>query len=114
MNWKIVQDPNYHRFADDRAFLGIANAADTLTNAAFLVAGVLGLIFLWRERASGSRHFVVPEEMRAYWILFCAVTLTAFGSAYYHLGPDDARLTWDRLPMSLWFTPLLAATVSER
>ena len=28
-----------------------------------------------------------------------AVALTAVGSAYYHLQPDDARLLWDRLPM---------------
>jgi hypothetical protein len=114
MVWQILQDPAYHHFADSRAFLGIANAADTLSNAAFLIAGALGLIFLGRQRTSGSRHFEVPEEMRAYWILFGAVTLTSFGSAYYHLAPDDARLMWDRLPMSLGFTALLAATVSER
>jgi hypothetical protein len=111
----IRQDQAYHLFADGRALLGIANAADTLSNAAFLVAGTLGLIFLWREFASGkSRHFVLPGEMLPYWLLFCAVALTAFGSAYYHLAPDDTRLTWDRLPMSLGFTALLAATVSER
>lgn len=42
------------------------------------------------------------------------MVLTAFGSAYYHLAPNDARLVWDRLPMSLGFTALLAATVAER
>ena len=97
----IRQDQAYHLFADGRSLLGFVNAADTLSSAAFFIAGTLGLIFLWRERTSGSRHFVVPEEMRAYWVLFCAVTLTGFGSAYYHMAPDDARLMWDRLPMSL-------------
>ena len=111
----IQQDQAYHRFADGRAFFGIENAAHTLSSAAFLVVGVLGLIFLWRERAAGgSRRFVVPEEMRAYWALFAAVALTGLGSAYYHLAPDDARLVWDRLPMSFAFTALLAATVAER
>jgi hypothetical protein len=40
--------------------------------------------------------------------------LTAAGSAYYHLAPDDARLFWDRLPMTLIFMSLLAATIGER
>lgn len=115
MIWHIVQDQTYHLFADGRALFGIANAGDTLSNAAFLVVGVLGLIFLWRECSEGrSRCFVVPEEMRAHWILFGAVALTAFGSAYYHFAPDDARLVWDRIPMSFGFAALLAATVAER
>ena len=115
MSWSIEQHQDYHHLADSRAFLAIDNAADTLSGLAFLIVGVLGLAFLWRERAGGrSRSFVVPEEMRAYWILFGAVALTAFGSAYYHLAPDDARLVWDRLPMSFAFTALLAATVAER
>jgi hypothetical protein len=115
MNSRIVQDQTYHFFADSRTFLGIDNAADTLSNLAFLVAGVLGLFFLWRERASGgSGRFGAQDEMRPYWILFCAVALTGFGSVYYHLAPDDARLVWDRLPMSLGFAALLSATITER
>ena len=111
----IGQDQAYHVFADSRPMLEIANACNTLSNAALVVAGVLGLIFLWRERAAGgSQRFVMPDEMRAYWALFGAVALTALGSAYYHLAPDDARLVWDRLPMSFAFTALLAATVAER
>ena len=36
------------------------------------------------------------------WACFYAgVTATAFGSAYYHMKPNDARLLWDRLPVSL-------------
>lgn len=111
----IAQDQSYHNFADVRAFLGIANAADTLSNVPFLIVGALGLLFLWREHSqSPSQRFVVAGEMSAYWILFGAIALTAFGSAYYHLAPDDARLVWDRLPMSSAFTALLAATVAER
>ena len=111
----ILQDQAYHLFADRRAFLGIDNAADTLSGLAFLVAGALGLIFLWRERAPrGTGRYAAPEEMRPYWILFCAVALTAFGSAYYHLVPNDARLVWDRLPMSLGFMALLSATIVDR
>ncbi|MGH7338797.1 MAG: hypothetical protein ACREI7_14545, partial [Myxococcota bacterium] len=32
----------------------------------------------------------------------------------YHLAPDDARLVWDRLPMTIAFMSLVAAVVSER
>ena len=50
----ILQDQAYHRLADTRVLAGVANAADTLSNLAFLVAGALGLVFLQRERASAS------------------------------------------------------------
>jgi len=40
--------------------------------------------------------------------------LTAFGSAYYHLQPDDRRLAWDRLPMTPAFLALFAITLGER
>jgi len=115
MGYRIVQDPAYHLFADGRTLLGIANAGDTLSNLGFLVAGVAGLAFLLRDRhAGGSSRFVAPAESGPWWALFAAIVLTAIGSAWYHLSPDDARLVWDRLPMSLGFAALLAATVSER
>ncbi|HEY5929363.1 MAG TPA: ceramidase domain-containing protein, partial [Burkholderiales bacterium] len=115
MNWRLAQDPAYHQFADSRTFLGIANAGDTLSNLAILVAGLMGLAFIWREYANGSsRRFVVREEMRAYAVLFAAVAITGFGSAWYHLAPNDLRLVWDRLPMSFSFTALLAVTIAER
>jgi hypothetical protein len=109
----IVQDQAYHRFVDTRAFAGIANAADTLSNLAFLVVGVMGLFFLWSARRDRQR-FAMPEEVSAYWWLFGAVTATTFGSAYYHLAPDDARLVWDRLPIALAFMALLSAVIAER
>jgi hypothetical protein len=111
----LAQEQAYHHFADTRALLGIVNAADTLSNAAFLVVGLMGLAFLWRERASGSRmRFESPRELRAYWVFFAGVALTSFGSAYYHLAPDDARLVWDRLPMTVAFMSLVAAVAGER
>ena len=115
MNFHPSQDPAYHHFADGRMLLGIANAADTLSNLGFVVAGLLGLAFLARIRRAGeSETFIAPVEQRAWWSLFAAIVLTGFGSAWYHLSPDDARLVWDRLPMSLGFAALLAATVSDR
>jgi hypothetical protein len=109
----IRQDQDYHRFADGRALLGIENAADVLSSLAFVLAGVLGLVFLWRNRGSSTR-FSAAEETRAYWALFCAIALAGLGSMYYHLAPDDARLAWDRGPIAVAFMCLLAAVIAER
>ena len=109
----IPQDQNYHRFADGRAFLGIENAADVLSNLPFLVIGAIGLALLWRSRDRSTR-FLLPEEALAYWLLFGAVALTGLGSCYYHLTPDDARLVWDRLPIAIAFMALLSTVIAER
>jgi hypothetical protein len=36
------------------------------------------------------------------------------GSAYYHAAPDNPRLVWDRLPMTLGFAGLVSAAIAER
>ena len=106
----IVQDQAYHHFADTRGLAGIANAGDVLSNLAFLVVGIMGLLFMRQAR----ERFGTPDEMRAYWWLFGAIVATTFGSAYYHLAPDDDRLVWDRLPIALGFMGLLSAVIAER
>lgn len=111
----LLQSQAYHQFADTRALLAVENAADTLSNFAFLLVGAMGMAFLWRERAAGSSpRFASPLEKRPYWAFFTGVALTSAGSAYYHLAPDDARLVWDRLPMTIAFMSLVAAVVAER
>lgn len=110
----LVQSQAYHHFADARAWLSIPNAADTLSNLAFLLVGALGLAFLRRERAEGTGRFDSPREMRPWWVFFAGVALTSVGSGWYHLAPDDARLVWDRLPMTVAFMSLLSAIVGER
>ena len=110
-----TQDPAYHRFADTRTFLGVPNAWDVLSNAGFLLTGVLGLAVLFAEGGARSRSaFESPRERTPWAVGFTGVALTAFGSAYYHLAPDDARLFWDRLPMTVVFGSLLAAVIAER
>jgi hypothetical protein len=39
------------------------------------------------------------------------VWLTCFGSAWYHLAPGDARLVWDRVPMTMAFMSIVAIVV---
>jgi len=112
----IPQSENYHHFVDTRTFGGVHNAFDVLSNAIFLIVGLLGIHFVLSDLAavdSGPR-FLDHRERWPYLIFFAGVALTAFGSAYYHLQPDDARLVRDRLPMTLGFMSLLAATLDER
>ncbi|HEX7251557.1 MAG TPA: alkaline phytoceramidase [Thermoanaerobaculia bacterium] len=109
---RLPQDPEYHRFADTRAWDGIPNAADVLSNAVFAAAGGLGLAFL--ASARGRRRVPDSRIRNAYFLFFAGVFLTAFGSAYYHWAPDNGRLFWDRLPMTLAFTSLFAEVLGER
>lgn len=111
----IPQSQDYHHFADGRALLGISNFLNVASNAAFLLVGALGLLFLWQRRDSKPESpFVERAEQWPYAALFLGIALTGLGSAYYHLAPDNARLVWDRLPMTIAFTAVLSAIVAER
>jgi hypothetical protein len=104
--------PSYHHFADQRIWLGIPHFGDVASNIAFLIAGLRGLAFL--SRKSSLAQFVDARERWPYFLVFLGLVLTAFGSAYYHLAPDNKRLVWDRLPMTVVFMPLVAALIAER
>jgi len=109
---RVPQPLSYHDFADQRSWLGIANFGDVSSNLLFAIAGLLGLIFLWRT--SETPLFVDPRERWPYIFVFLGLFLTAFGSSYYHLAPDNARLVWDRLPMTFAFMGLVSAMLAER
>ncbi len=111
----IPQPSAFHNFADARTLLGVPNLFNVLSNAPFLVIGVLGLHFvLSREAIQAGGPFIDPRERWPYVVLFMGVALTAFGSGYYHLHPDTPRLFWDRLPMTVIFRGLVASVVAER
>jgi hypothetical protein len=111
---RVPQDPRYHVMADHRTLLGIPNALNVLSNLPFAVAGVLGLAGTFR-RGEGPRKAFEEAWLRwPYAVLFAGSFLTALGSSYYHVAPDNWRLMWDRLPMALAFTGLLAAVIGER
>lgn len=109
----VPQDPSYHLLADQRPWLGIPNCLNVLSSLLFAAVGLLGLAATFR-RAPGRPAFSEPWERWPYAALFAGTALTAVGSAYYHLGPDDARLVWDRLPMTLGFMGLSTAVLAER
>ena len=109
----IAQDPAYHLFADHRSVFGIQNGWNVLSNLAIGVAGALGLAAVFTRKAY---RFACggPAACRAYVALFAGAVLTAAGSMYYHLVPDNAHLVWDRLPLALGFMALLTAVLAER
>jgi hypothetical protein len=105
----IRQSEAYHNFADKRALLGIPNCLDVLSNVFFLFVGAWGLRTVFRRA-----QFLDPRESWPYAMFFVGVTLTAFGSSWYHLNPNDATLVWDRIPMTIGFLSLVAAILAER
>jgi hypothetical protein len=102
----VPQDSTFHRFADTRSWLGIGNFGNVMSNIFFLVAAVWGWVELGRRETG-------PNVRLIYGVLFAGVFLTGLGSAYYHWHPDNDRLIWDRIPMTVVFMSLLATTIAE-
>jgi hypothetical protein len=109
---RIPQSPDYHNFADQRALLGVRNFGNVVSNLLFGIVGAAGWVFL-ADKAS-RRRFIVQREHWPYFFIFLGLLWTAFGSTYYHLAPSNARLMWDRLPMTVVFMSLVAAMIMER
>ncbi len=99
----FAQPQSYHLFADQRMVMGVPNLLNVLSNLPFAVVGIFGLYLCYRYRMLPYTPLFV--------VVFIGVFLTAFGSAYYHLAPDNQTLIWDRLPMTIaimgFFTYLL-------
>lgn len=94
-------------FADARAWLGLPNAADTLSNLPFLLLALWG----WQ----GLRRRPLPAVQRlCLHVFFTGLLLTAGGSSLYHLDPGAWTLVFDRLGMAVAFAGLLALASSER
>ncbi|XP_057960142.1 uncharacterized protein LOC131152332 isoform X2 [Malania oleifera] len=108
---KIPHSPRHHIFADMRNFLGVPNTLNVFTNFPFLVIGVLGLVFCLQ----GDFFLISSRGEFLVWAWFYAgITAMAFGSAYYHLKPDDNRVMWDSLPMIIAYSSLFSALIVER
>lgn len=96
----IPQWADYHAFADTRAWLGVPNAENVLSNLPFAVVGLWG----W---------FATSRSLP--WRAFSAAVLcTAFGSALYHWAPGNAVLVADRLPIAWACAALTCGLLSER
>lgn len=106
----IRQPLAYHDFADQRTLLGVPNFMDVFSNLLFLVAGLWGMVAGFRRAPTHDQ----PWEVWAWRTLFLGIGLTFLGSGFYHLAPDNLRLFWDRLPMTICFSSLFGLLLAER
>ena len=106
----MPQPLEYHDFADDRHMAGVASFLDVISNGAFLLAGIAGMIVTLYPRTT----FEYARERLPYLVFFLGVALTGLGSGYYHRAPDNESLFWDRLPMTIAFMSLISAQIGDR
>ena len=109
----IPQDVAYHLMADTRPALGVPHWLNVVSNVPFALVGAFGLVATVRTRRGGPQPFRDPWLRWPYVAVFGGTALTALGSSYYHLAPDNARLVWDRLPMAVVCAGLLTAVLAE-
>jgi hypothetical protein len=103
---RIGQDPTYHRFSDDLDIAGIPNFWNVISNIGFFIVGILGIIKVLRSSS--------PQQLKIiFFILFLGILLTGVGSAYYHLHPNNFRLIFDRIPMTVVFVSFLSAAIAH-
>ena len=85
LHGRIAQPAHYNEFADQSTASGIPHAADVFSNAGFALVAIWGWLTLRPRRAS--------DHLRAGWpgyrLFLIGLFLTAFGSAFYHLAPDN-------------------------
>jgi hypothetical protein len=104
----IPQPLWYHNFADSRALWGVPNSLNVLSNLPFVLVGLAGLFLALRDRSQ-------PAQQRlALAVLFFGLFMTGLGSAYYHLAPDNQRLLWDRLPMTIAMAGIVSFLLLDR
>lgn len=102
----LNDSPAYFAFVDDRAFFGVSNAWNVLTNLPFLY---VGYCMFKTYKSEANAYYRYPG-----FVLALGMVLTAFGSAYFHWNPNSETLFWDRLPMVIAFTGVLLFLVTDR
>jgi hypothetical protein len=100
----IAQPAGYHDFADQDVVFGIPHFADVISNLGFALVAVWG----WIKLAPASRHPHIQSGRAGYSLFLIGLFLTALGSSWYHLAPDNTSLVWDRLPIAVACGGLLA------
>jgi hypothetical protein len=107
---KLAQDPNYHLFSDSITYLSIPNALNVLSNIPFVLVGAIGVILLLKN---SKQRRIAQSNRLGYLIFFAGIFMVGLGSAYYHWGPNNQTLVWDRLPMTIGFMALYSVIVTE-
>lgn len=104
----IAQPEAYHHFADQRTLWNIPHFCDVVSNLVFTLAGALGLTRL-QTGVARARADALPLAT-----FFLGLTLTGFGSAYYHWAPTTQTLFYDRLPMVIAFAGIIGAFLTQK
>lgn len=127
----FAQDVGYHDFADQRTRWTVPHALNVLSNLPFVIFGLWGLIDLRRaSRQPGARDArrndhdaasdpsdagpTLAAQWWAFLLMFLFVTLTGFGSMYYHAQPTNDTLYWDRLPLTVVFMAFFWLVLADR
>jgi len=85
----VPQPLDYHDFATSAAYSGFTTSRRRFERR--LPAGRTRRLFVV---FSGRARFEFPAERWPYAVFFLGILLTAAGSAYYHLSPDNETLFW--------------------
>jgi hypothetical protein len=107
----IPQPQSYHHFADQRTWFGIPNTLNVLSNIPLALAGIWGLFLLGNRK---KILFVDNKEKLPWMGISIGLILTAIYSSYYHLVPNDARLVFDRISMTIVFMSLVTVLIQDR
>jgi hypothetical protein len=105
----IHQPDGYHDFADQSLFWGVPHFCDVTSNLGFAIAAIWG----WVRLAPNRERSELRHGWAGYRLFLAGLFLTALGSTWYHLAPDNARLVWDRLPIALACGGLLAGVLGD-
>ncbi len=105
----IPQDLQYHQFADQLTLLGIPNFWNVASNLPFILVALYGF---WKISTSNSIKFGSLYFYQA-WTALVGIFLTGFGSAYYHVNPNNSTLFWDRLPLTLSFMAFFSIVIAK-
>lgn len=106
MQAPIPQSQEYHHFADEQQLFGIPHFRNVMSNVPFIIAGTWGIVFLLRTRKPSNLD-------TGSLVFFFGILLTAFGSVWYHLHPDNHTMVWDRLPMTIAFMAFFSVLIRE-
>ncbi|MCG7587479.1 ceramidase [Photobacterium sp. OFAV2-7] len=105
----ITQSRNFYDYADQRAFLGLPNFLNVISNLPFLLVGTLGL----KQFHTHHLNEIEPRIRFLYPSFFIGLVAAFFGSSYYHLAPNAFTLMVDRIPITIAFISLYCIVLSE-
>lgn len=109
MQPSIPQSLQYHCFADSDNIGNIPNYKNVASNFFFIIIGLIGIFSLYKNKFP-----TISESLKLnYYLFFIGITLTGFGSSYYHAQPNNYTLVYDRLPMTISFMSFFTVIIGE-